>query len=366
MTRPVRVCIVGPSLDILGGQAVAAERLRRRLGALDGLTVDFLAVNPRLPGPFRLLQRLKYVRTVVTSVAYVASLLLRTRRYDVLHVFSASYLSFLLAPTPAILIGRLFGRAVVLNYRSGEAHDHLTRHGAIARPIMRLASVIVAPSEYLVREFARHGLKARAILNFVELDRFTYHERRVPEPRLFSNRNLETWYGVDDVIRAFALVQAHVATAELVVVGDGSQRPALEQLVRQLGLQGRVCFAGRVPPDEMPARYRSAEIYLNASRIDNMPHSILEAYASGTAVATTDAGGIPFIVSQEQTGLMVPVGDWQALGRAALRLLTEPGLASQLAAAGYRECQQKYSGAANADAWRDLYRSLVLREAAER
>jgi glycosyltransferase involved in cell wall biosynthesis len=361
MTRPVRVCLVGPSLDILGGQAVAAERLRQRLQGLDGVTVDFLAVNPRLPGPLRLMQRVKYLRTVVTSIAYVASLLLRTWRYDVLHVFSASYWSFLLAPTPAILVGRLFGRAVILNYRSGEADDHLTRHGKVALPIMRLASVIVAPSDYLVGVFARHGLPARAILNFVEMERFQYRERRTPCPRFFSNRNFESLYGVDDVIRAFGVVQATVPAAELTLVGDGSERPMLKRLVQELGLRN-VRFAGRVAPSDMPAQYEAADIYLNASRIDNMPQSILEAYASGTAVVTTDAGGIPFILRHEQTGLMAPVGDWKALGEAALRLLTEPGLAFRLASAGYRECEAKYSGEANVLQWRTLYQSQVQQE----
>ena len=55
------------------------------------------------------------------------SLLLRVPRYDVLHVFSASYLSFVLAPLPAMLAGRLYRRKVVLNYHSGEAEDHLRR-----------------------------------------------------------------------------------------------------------------------------------------------------------------------------------------------------------------------------------------------
>ena len=166
---------------------------------------------------------------------------------------------------------------------------------------------------------------------------------------------------MDDVIRAFGVVQEQLPAAELTLVGDGSERPALEQLVQELGLRN-VRFLGRVAPAEMPAQYEAADIYLNASRIDNMPQSILEAYASGTAVVTTDAGGIPFILRQEETGLMAPVGDWKALGQAALRLLTEPGLAHRLATAGYRECQARYSGAATVQQWRELYQSLVPAE----
>ena len=83
----VRVLLVGPSLDILGGQAVQAARLLAHLRDLPGLEVGFLAVNPRLPGPLRLLQRVKYLRTVATSLAYVVSLLREVPRWDVVHAF---------------------------------------------------------------------------------------------------------------------------------------------------------------------------------------------------------------------------------------------------------------------------------------
>src|SRR6476619_8483263 len=94
--RPIRVCIVAPSLSILGGQAVAAQRLLERLRAVPGLEVDFLPHDPRTNALLRQLQRVKYVRTVATSVAYVESLLRRLPQYDSVNVFSASYWSFLL------------------------------------------------------------------------------------------------------------------------------------------------------------------------------------------------------------------------------------------------------------------------------
>ncbi|HET9152477.1 MAG TPA: glycosyltransferase family 4 protein [Gemmatimonadales bacterium] len=356
--RPVRVCLVGPSLDILGGQAIAAQRLLERLRTVPGLEVSFLPVNPRLPGPLRLLQRVKYVRTVVTSIAYISALLWRTWRYDVLHVFSASYWSFLLAPTPAILIGRLFGKPVVLNYRSGEADDHLARHGRVAIPILRLATVIVVPSGYLVGIFARHGLTATVILNFIELDRFRFRPRGRPRPALLANRNFEELYGVDDVIRAFGLVQSAWPDAHLVLVGGGSRDGELRELTARLGLR-HVDFAGQIPPGEMPARFDAADIYVNASRIDNMPQSILEAYAAGTPVVTTDAGGIPFIATAERTALMVPVHDWQALGQAVLRLLNDGDLAGRIAQAAHDECVFRYSGTSIAAEWRALYESLA-------
>lgn len=352
-SRRLRVALVGPSLDILGGQAVILQRLRERLEQSPALEVSFIAVNPRLPGILRLLQRVKFVRTVVTSVAYLASLARHLPRVDVVHAFSASYWSFLLAPAPAILLGRLFGKATILNYRSGEADDHLTNWRS-AVSIARLAHAIVVPSGYLVGVFARHGLAATAIPNFVDGERLPFRERRGPLRRFFSNRNLEPLYNVGCTLRAFAHIQRAHPDAELTVAGDGQQRRALEQLARDLQLQ-HVRFVGRVSPEQMARLYAAADVYLNSPDIDNMPNSVIEAFASGLPVVTTDAGGIPFVVRHEENGLMVPAGDDRALAREALRLVGDPAFARQLALRARQECEQRYMWHAVAAAWEALY-----------
>src|SRR5947207_14616955 len=106
--KRVRVLVVAASFDILGGQAIQAARLVSRLRELPQFEVGFLPINPRLPGALRILQTVKYLRTVVTSLLYLATLLARVPRYDVVHIFSAAYSSFVIAPTPAILIAKLF------------------------------------------------------------------------------------------------------------------------------------------------------------------------------------------------------------------------------------------------------------------
>ena len=107
--KNIKVCVVVASIDILGGQAIQALRLVEGLSREAGIEAELLPINPRLPGPLGLLQRIKFVRTLVTSIAYIASLFVRLPRFDVVHVFSASYFSFVLAPTPAVLIAKLYG-----------------------------------------------------------------------------------------------------------------------------------------------------------------------------------------------------------------------------------------------------------------
>ncbi|HOQ47521.1 MAG TPA: glycosyltransferase family 4 protein [Bryobacteraceae bacterium] len=351
----LRVLIVAPSLGILGGQAVQAADLYNRLREEPTLEAGFLPVNPALPGPLRALQRVKYLRTLVTWPVYCLSLLLRVPRYDVLHVFSASYLSFVLAPLPAMLAGRLYRRKVVLNYHSGEAEDHLRRWRSAASAI-RLADSIAVPSSYLVDVFRQFGLQARAIFNIVETERFPFRERNPLRPVFLSNRNLEPMYNVACTLRAFALIQRRIPDARLIVAGYGSQRSQLEALAQELGLRD-VSFLGRVTPQEMPQVYDQADIYLNSSEIDNMPLSILEAFACGLPVVTTDAGGIPYVVEHGRTGLIVGKGDYRAMADAALRLLEDPALAAALIRNARRECS-KYRWESVRQQWLELYHGV--------
>jgi L-malate glycosyltransferase len=354
LARPLRVCVVAPSLDILGGQAVVAQRLMRRLGDDPDLEVSFVPHNPRLPGPLRLLQSVKYVRTITTSIAYIALLLRRLRDADVVHVFSASYFSFILAPTPAVLIGRLYGKRVILNYRSGEALDHLANWPWTTRPTLRRADAIVVPSGFLVDVFAGFGFTAKPIFNFVDIERIPYRRRSSLRPVFLANRNFAAHYNVACVLRAFALIQSTVPDARLIVAGDGQQREMLHALAGQLGLRN-VEFVGQVPPDRMASLYDEADVYLNAPLVDNMPNSVVESFAAGLPVVTSRAGGIPYIVRHEENGLLVDSDDHKNLADQALRLLADPDLAVRLADRARAEVLNKYTWPAVHDQWRTVY-----------
>lgn len=355
--RPLRILIVAPSLEMLGGQSRQAARLLSRLREEPSLDVSFLPVNPRVPGALRWLQRVKYARTILTTLLYWATLLARVGKYDLIHIFSASYYSYLLSAAPAILVARLYGKRSILNYRSGEAEDHLQNWRLTAIPIIRLADVIVVPSGYLVDVFARFGLRAHPIHNIVELDRFHFRERSPIRPIFLTSRLLEPLYNVGCVLRAFAIIQNRFPEARLTVAGEGWQRAELEALARELDLR-HTEFIGRVPFEKMPEMYDAADIYLTATDLDNMPSSITECLASGLPVVTTDAGGIPYIVTHERTCLMVPRNDPEAMAAAAIRLLEDHALASAIARRGRESCR-KFSWGAVKSEWLKLYHELA-------
>jgi glycosyltransferase involved in cell wall biosynthesis len=359
VARAIRVCVVAPSLDILGGQSVQADRLVRRLRELPGLSVETLAVNPRLPGPLRLLQRIKYVRTALTSIAYFSSLVARLGRYDVVHVFSASYLSYLIAPVPAMLVGRLYRKRVLLNYHSGHLRDHFRRWHTAA-PLARLAHLIVVPSAYLAGEFREFGLEARIVPNFIDETAYRFRPRERFAPVFFANRSFESGYNVACVLRAFGRIQQAIPDARLMLAGAGSLEQSLRRLSEQLALRN-VNWLGLVPPEQMPGLYAQCDFYLNAPNVDNMPLSVLEAQMSGVPVVTTNAGGIPLLVEDGETGRMVPCDDHEALAGAALDLLANPHRAQSIATNARRVCEQRYTWRAVGAQWMHEYTDLIRR-----
>jgi len=345
-----RVMIVSASEDIVGGHAVQASALLTGLRG-DGYAVDLIPINPRFPKGLIRLRRYPYIRTLINQALYLARLL-RVRHANVVHAFSASYWSFLLAPVPALLAARLCGARPVLHYHSGEADDHLSRWGALVHPWLRLAKDIVVPSEYLETIFKRHGYRARVIQNVVDLQRFSFRRRYPVRPRLISTRNLEPHYRVDTVLEAFASLRAQYPEATLTVVGAGSQEQPLRGLARSLNISPE--FAGQVSPDRMPGFYQAADIFCNASIVDNQPVSILEALSTGVSVVSTPTGDIPALIRDRETGLIVPPGSPNAMASAVSFLLQHPERADFMASHG-REVGRRYTWECVRDQWAAVY-----------
>lgn len=354
----LRVAIVAPTLEILGGHSVQAARLLAAWRGDPDVEAFLVPINPRPPAALRGGLRVKYLRTVLTEATYLPLLMRELARADVVHVFSASYSSFLLAPLPALAVARLLGRPVVLNYHSGEAADHLER-SAIARAALSRVEANVVPSEFLAEVFARFGLSATVVPNIIDLDRFAFRDRQPLRPAFLSTRNLGYPYNVACTLRAFRLIQDRRPDASLTIVGSGPDEPALRALANELALND-VRFLGRVAPEAIADIYAAHDIYLQTPDIDNMPLSVIEAFASGLPVVSTEAGGMPAILRHGHHGLLAPLQDHAAIAREALFLLDHPEAACRFARAARDTCAG-YTWEAARQQWLDVYRAASAR-----
>ena len=149
----LRVAIVAPSLQYVGGQAVQADLLLRSWRSDPDVEAFFIPIDPKFPKYLSWAAKIPYLRTILRAPLYWFTLYRDLAKADVVHVFSASYASFLLAPVPALIIARMLRKSVMINYRSGEAADHL-RHSKIAVRLLSQADARIVPSGYLARYLA--------------------------------------------------------------------------------------------------------------------------------------------------------------------------------------------------------------------
>jgi glycosyltransferase involved in cell wall biosynthesis len=351
---PIRVLLIAPSLDILGGQSVQATRLLACLGTEPELRMAFQPINPRIG----FLRNIKFLRTAATFLLYITQVMARARRADILHVFSASYYSYSLWTLPALFFAKLYRKKIILNYRDGQADDHL-RNWPSALPTIRKMDRVVTPSGFLVDVFARHQVTARAIFNIIEMSHFRYRARRRLRPLFLHNRILEPIYNIECTLRAFKIIQERHPDARLTLAHDGPSRTGLEAFARGLALRNAT-FVGRVPHQQISALYDANDIYLTSPDFDCMPGSLLECFASGLPVIATAAGGIPYIAENERTALLIPPGDSEAMAAAAFRLLEDQALVERLTSNAFEECK-RYNPLPVQEQWLGLYKELTNR-----
>jgi glycosyltransferase involved in cell wall biosynthesis len=361
-TPKVRVAIVAPSLRYIGGQAVQADLLLRLWQNDPEVEVTFIAVDPPLPWPLAWAEGIPALRTIFREPIYFWHLWRGLTNIDVAHIFSASYWSFLLAPAPAWFFAKLRAKKSIINYRSGEARDHLRRFRS-GKFVLSRADAIVTPSGYLVDVFREFGLTATVVPNLVDLSQFRYRERNPLRPHLVCTRGFHEYYSIDVVVKAFAEVKKGYPDAQLDLVGGGPLEGEVRKLVADMRLTG-VNFTGVASRSEIGKYYDADDIFINASWLDNMPVSVIEAFGAGTPVVTTSPESMPYLVEHERTGLLSKVGDEKALAANVIRLLHDPALAAALAKNAYEE-SRKYTWEVVREQWVKVYRGMRIHSSAE-
>ena len=358
----MRIGLVGPQPPPAGGMALQtrqlAELLRRE-------QANVLLVSTNAPYWPTWVEPWRGVRAVCRLLQYLPALWRVTGQVDLLHVMSNSGWSWHLFTVPAVWVARLRGVPVVINYRGGAAEAFLARAAGAVRLTLASSASLVVPSRFLVDVFARHSMATEVVPNIIDLACFRPASVLSEAPRVLVARNLEAIYDIATAVRAFAVVRARLPDASLVLAGSGPEEPALRRLVQQMGLQDCVHFAGRLNREQVADELRRCRVALNPSRVDNMPNAVIEALAAGVPVVSTRVGGVPYMVEDGKTALLVPVGDAPAMAQALLRVLQDAALADQLRAAGQQSAAQ-WSWASAGPAWADVYKRALGQRHAQR
>jgi glycosyltransferase involved in cell wall biosynthesis len=288
----------------------------------------------------------------------------RRQRYDVIHVHW---------PLPQGLLG-LVGR------RAGGPHLVSTFYGAdlallnrfgwlrpLLQRIVAASTAVIAISSYTARELeAQAGIRPLVIPYGIDMTPVA-GPPSLPGPpgsqqMVLSVGRLIERKGYPVLIQALAQIAARRDDVHLNIVGEGQERTRLEALIEELGLAGRVTLLGRVSDEELARQYATCSLFVLPAIVDRggdtegLGMVLLEALRYSKPVLASQVGGIPDIVEDEVSGLLVPPGDPEALAVAIERLLDDPALAHRLAERGYAVNRERFAWEQVVDAYLEVYR----------
>ncbi len=290
-------------------------------------------------------------RVILTShkIGKVARLLdmsattLRYRReYSVAAVDVFSGAAFRWAEVVCSLLGRI-GKPSILTLHGGNLPTFAEGRETRIRALLQSAAAVTTPSNYLKEKLQRFRDEMILLPNPIDLAVLPYRHRTALQPHLVWLRAFHSIYNPTMAIEVLHRVRQIFPDATLTMIGpdkkDGSWE-ATRRRVAERGLDRCVTMPGGVPKAEVGAWLNKGDIFLNTTTVDNTPVSVLEAMACGLCIVSTDAGGLPYLITQNREGLLTPSGDSEKMTAAVLHLLTEAKEAANLSANAHHYAAQ--------------------------
>jgi L-malate glycosyltransferase len=270
------------------------------------------------------------INKIPRLVDIITTIITRYRSIDVQIIQVYSGPSFLISDA-ASLLGKFLRHKIIMHVHGGLIPEFMTRHPNWTHRVFSRADAIITPSTFLARFLDINGFQAQVIPNIVEIKDYPFRTRSNIQPRMLWMRTFHPIYNPEMAVRVLSLVRKTFPTATLVFAGqDKGSQANIQALVIQLGLESAVDFPGFLYQAGKAQHGNTADIYLNTNHADNAPVSIIEACAMGLPIVATNVGGISDLLTDEETGLLVPDGDVEAMTVAVLRLLQNPDLAAKL------------------------------------
>jgi glycosyltransferase involved in cell wall biosynthesis len=322
MTLP-RIGLIGPMLGANPGWAAGQGEVLAGLLGREGYEIRTAS---------RRVNRWLRLADVATSPA-------RWRgKVDVLVLMVFSGPAFRLVEAASRVAGWLC-LPTVLWLHGGGLGDFAGHYPKRVERVFRRARAWVAPTGFLADAF--RDLDVRVIPNVIDLRQYPYRNRTALAPRLLWMRTFHEIYRPDLALEVLAILRETHPGAALTLAGqDKGLLGETRRLAGEMGLNGAVRFAGFLDAEGKRREFEGHDVFLNTNRVDNAPVSVLEAAACGLPVVSTDVGGIPYLLRNEEEALLVPEGDAAAMAGAVRRLLEGPALAGRLSAAGRRVAER--------------------------
>jgi len=229
-------------------------------------------------------------------------------------------------------IARLFSLNYVPILHGGNLPSRLDKSNYLSKLVFKHSYKNVTPSKYLEVEFNKRNYKTIYIPNSIVLSEYKFKERKLLKPTILWVRAFDKTYNPILGVKVLNLLKKEFKNVKLCMVGpvkDGTFEQ-VQLLVNKLDLSENIIFTGVLPKEKWHQLSEEYDIFMNTTNIDNMPVSVLEAMALGLPVVSTNVGGIPYLITDEKNGILVPVNDEIAMSNAIINLIENQGKANKI------------------------------------
>lgn len=216
--------------------------------------------------------------------------------------------------------------------RGGDLPGRLAKNPGLCNMVFNHAYKNSAPSGYLFEHFQKKGIQNMVYIpNTLDIQNYTFKKREIGQPRLLWVRAFAAIYNPFMAVEVFREIKKQFPEASLCMVGP--EKDGMLEKTRELALQYQldVKFTGKLAKADWIHLSENYDIFINTTHFDNMPVSVMEAMALGLPVVSTNVGGIPFLLEDEKTALLVEDKDTKAMIEAIKKIIENKNLTEDLA-----------------------------------
>lgn len=306
-----RLCIVGPMLGRNEGWVT---------------TQGEILVDRFREAGYQVLETSSIVNRYKRLGDTIYSLVRWRKNYDLAIVNVYSGPAFLMADISSFLLKTL-NKPIIFVLRGGNLPEFASSRKKWIKRVLNRAYQIVSPSRYLSRFCDSMNLEVTIIPNTIKLDGYSFRQRSLISPKLLWMRTFHEIYNPEMAVEVIEQLKNTIPDIQLTMAGQEKGRlEFVKKLVREKVLGKQISFIGFLNMQDKLKVFNNHDIYLNTTRIDNTPVSVIEAAAFGLPIVSTNVGGIPDLLTENETALLVGNEDVEGMVQAIQLLLKNPDL----------------------------------------
>lgn len=315
----LHLCFIGNMLGKHSNYSNTQGEITANLFAAEGYQIT--CASSKINRVFRLTD---IVKTLVSG----------RKKFDVVLLEVYSGMNFVVTDVAGALC-KFFKLPLVMVLHGGGLPEFTEKYPRWTKKALRRADVLVAPSKYLANKITVAESSIKIIPNVIEIGDYDFKLRSKIAPKLLWMRSFHELYHPEMALDVLTELKKDFPEATLTMAGaDKGLETEIKRRAADLGLNDSVRFPGFLDQRQKAEEFSRADIYLHTNRVDNMPVSVVEAGAFGLPVIAARVGGVPFLIADGESGLLVESGDTAAMVGGIKRLLKDAKLVEKFSKNG--------------------------------